>query len=193
MPSIKSTAKQENNMAVNQNIPTSRLMIQYDSRVEGQKKKKELPYRVLMMGNVSKGLSKDAQLPLQDRQIHNLKNGVDATLKDMNIPVKMTVPNFINPQKSASIDVNYTLSGMKDFRPDQIAQQVPQIKALLKLREMLVAFEKDVDNNRTIKDTIDQVFSDQEQVKSLKADFSTLEQFSFEHSKSNSDQLETQE
>ena len=170
-------------MAVNKKIPKSRLMIQYDTRVDGQKKKKELPYRVLMMGNVSNGTSKDAQLPLQDRSIHNMDNGVDATMKAMDIPVNMTVPNYINPQKSATIDVNYVLSGMKDFRPDQIAEKVPQIKALLTLREMLVSFEKDVDNNRLIEYSIDQVFSDKGAVESLKSSLPDLEKYHFQENK----------
>ncbi|WP_119343367.1 type VI secretion system contractile sheath small subunit [Facilibium subflavum] len=166
-------------MSVNKKIPKSRLMIQYDTRVDGQKKKKELPYRVLMMGNVSNGTSKDAQLSLQDRQIRNLKNGVDATMKDMEIPVNLTVANYINPQKSATIDVNYILSGMKDFRPDQIAEKVPQIKALLTLKEMLVRFEKDVDNNRMIKDSIDRVFSNKDAVSSLKSSLPELQKYAF--------------
>ena len=166
-------------MAINKKIPQSRLMIQYDTRVEGERKKKELPYKVLMMANISNGTSKDAQQPLQDRQIRNLKNGIDATLNDMNISIKMDVPNYINPKKSATIDVEHKLSGMKDFRPDQIAEKVPQIKALLKFKEMLISFEKDIDNNRSIKDSIDQVFSNKDQLEQLKNSLPDLQKYSF--------------
>jgi len=167
-------------MAVNKSIPKSRLMIEYDTRVDGVKKKKELPYRVLVLSDASQGKSKDAQLPLQDRTLRNMDQGVDATLKDMKIPVKLTVPNLINPARQKSIDVDYQLKGMKDFRPDQIAQKVPQIKALLKLKDMLVAFEKDVDNNRQIKDTIDKVFSDQSQIQALKESMPHLNEYTLE-------------
>lgn len=166
-------------MSANKKIPQSRLMIQYDTRVEGEKKKKELPYKILMMANISNGTSKDAQQPLQDRQVRNLKNGIDATLNDMNIPIKMVVPNYINSKKSPTINIEYKLSGMKDFRPDQIAEKVPQIKALLKLKEMLISFEKDIDNNRSIKDSIDQVFSNKEQLEQLKDSLPDLQRYSF--------------
>ena len=177
-------------MAVNQKIPKSRLMIQYDTKVDGVKKKKELPYRTLMMGNVSNGTSKEAQLPLQDRNIHSLENGVDAVMKAMNIPINLKVANYINPSKSAVIDVDYVLSGMKDFKPDQIAEKVPQIKALLKLRDMLVSFEKDIDNNRHIKDSIDQIFSNEQEINDLKSSL-PISQYSFD--RENSKQIIKQE
>ena len=167
-------------MAVNKAIPQSRLMIEYDTRVDGVKKKKELPYRVLIMSDASKGKSKDAQLAFQDRNIRPIKNGVDAALKDMQVPLKLTVPNYINPDKVANIDIDCILEGMKDFTPDQIAQKIPQVRMLLKMREMLVNFEKDVDNNRAIRDTLDGVFSDQEQIDTLKKELVHLPAYHLE-------------
>lgn len=138
-------------MTVNKKIPKSRLMIQYDTRVEGEPKKKELPYRLLVVGDLSKGKSKDAQMEFEDRPLRVVKNGLDSTLRDMKISAKMNVPNSINPSKSPMLDIDYKLTCIADFQPDRIAKKVPELNALLKLKEMLSSFEKDIDNNRTLK------------------------------------------
>lgn len=138
-------------MAVNKKIPQSRLMIQYDTRVEGEPKKKELPYRLLVIGDLSKGKSKDAKKEFEDRSVRVVKNGIDAALKDMDISANISVPNSINPQKSAMLNINYKFNSVGDFQPDKIAKKVPELNALLKLKEMLSSFEKDIDNNRTLK------------------------------------------
>ncbi|WP_108651614.1 type VI secretion system contractile sheath small subunit [Dongshaea marina] len=164
-------------MAVNNKIPKSRLMIQYDTRVEGQPKKKELPFRMMVMGDFSQGKSKDAQLPIEERAPRALQNGLDAALKDMDISVNMNVPNSITPSKSTMLDINYKFNKLADFQPDRIAQKVPELNALLKLKEMLSSFEKDIDNNRTLKKTIDKIFSDKEALNMLKKELPMLENY----------------
>ncbi|WP_119343879.1 type VI secretion system contractile sheath small subunit [Facilibium subflavum] len=167
-------------MAVNKKIPQSRLMIQYDTRVEGEPKKKELPYRILAMGDLSQGKSKDAKKSFEDRLVRSLKNGIDATLKDMDITLKLSVPNSINPHKSPTLDIDYKLEKMADFRPDRIAKKVPELNALLQLKDMLSSFEKDLDNNRMLKKTIDQIFSSKEALAQLKTQLPKLQSYQLE-------------
>lgn len=155
-------------MAVNKKIPKSRLMIQYDTRVEGEPKKKELPYRLFVVGDLSKVKSKDAQMEFEDRSLRVVKNGLDSTLRNMKISAKMNVPNSINPSKSPMLDIDYKLTCIADFQPDRIAKKVPELNALLKLKEMLFSFEKGIDNNRTLKKTIDRIFSNKESLEALK-------------------------
>ena len=164
-------------MAVNKKIPKSRLMIQYDTRVEGEPKKKELPYRLLVVGDLSKGKSKDAQMEFEDRPLRVVKNGLDSTLRDMKISAKMNVPNSINPSKSPMLDIDYKLTCIADFQPDRIAKKVPELNALLKLKEMLSSFEKDIDNNRTLKKTIDRIFSNKESLEALKKQMPKLDSY----------------
>jgi len=164
-------------MAVNKKLPKSRLMIQYDTRVNGEKKKKELPYRVLVVGDYSQGKSKDAQVVFEERAVRSIENGIDATLKDMNIALNLRVPNSINPNKSPMLDVKYQFTSMADFRPDRIAQKVPELNALLQLKGMLSSFEKDIDNNRALKKTIDNIFSNKQALESLKNDIPNLQNY----------------
>ena len=109
-------------------IPSSRLMINYETKVDGVLKKKELPYRVLVVGDLSKGKSDDAKKELTDREVRRVKNGVDRVMEDMNISLDFEAPNFVS-NTNQSLKVNYKLQGMKDFRPDAVAKKVPEIKA----------------------------------------------------------------
>ncbi|WP_237360883.1 type VI secretion system contractile sheath small subunit [Vibrio marisflavi] len=165
-------------MAINKKLPKSRLMIQYDTRVEGEKKKKELPYRMMVLGDFSAGKSKDAQVPFEEREVRTLKHGINSSLKDMGISLNVSVPNSINPSKSPMLNLNFELNSMKDFKPENLAKKIPEINALLQLKEMLSGFEKDIDNNRTLKKTIDNIFSDQAQLQALKESIPQLDNYS---------------
>ncbi|WP_299009502.1 type VI secretion system contractile sheath small subunit [uncultured Shewanella sp.] len=164
-------------MAVNKNIPKSRLMIEYDTRIEGESKKKELPFRCLVFGDLSQGKSKDRQLEFEDREVRVIKKSVDATLKDMDISLDLTVPNSINPQHSPMLDIHYKFNKISDFQPDKLAKQIPQLNALLKLKEMLISFEKDIDNDRALKKTIDRIFSDKDMLFQLKNQLPKLDSY----------------
>ncbi|MDE4955398.1 type VI secretion system contractile sheath small subunit, partial [Francisella tularensis] len=50
-------------------IPNSMLMINYETNVDGVLKKKELPYRVLGVGDLSKGRSGDAKKVFAYREV----------------------------------------------------------------------------------------------------------------------------
>ena len=158
-------------------IPQSRLMINYETNVDGVKKKKDLPYKVLVVADLSNGASIDAKKDLADRAVRNTTNGVDRTLSDMYISLDLEVPNFVS-KDAGNISVSYKLKGMKDFKPNAVAEEVPEIKALMELKEILTSFSKDIDNNRNLKKNIDAVFSDEKELMLLKSKIPELANYS---------------
>jgi type VI secretion system protein ImpB len=158
-------------------IPQSRLMINYETKVDGVRKKKDLPYKVLIVADLSNGASIDAKKDLADREVRNTTNGVDRTLSDMNISLDLEVPNFVS-KDAGNISVCYKLNGMKDFKPNAVAEKVPEIKALMELKEILTSFSKDIDNNRNLKKVIDAVFSDEKELMLLKSKIPELANYS---------------
>ena len=159
-------------MAINKTIPQSRIMLNYDTSVEGKKKRKQIPYKLLIVGDVSKGLSKYAKKDFINREIISAKSTMDHLLADMEIEVEAKVENCINPSKNSTLDVKIPLKKMKDFKPDSIVENIPQLKTLAILRDMLKSFMKDVDNNRSLKDMLDQILSDETSLESLQKEFS---------------------
>jgi type VI secretion system protein ImpB len=170
-------------------VPNSRLMINYETNVDGVLKKKELPYRVLVAGDFSKGKSMDSKKELTDRGVIKIQNGADRALADMNIAFDFEVPNFVSKEPS-SLKVNYKLEAIKDFKPDAVAKKVPEISALLELKEILNSFAKDIDNNRSLKRIIDSVFSDNKELELLKEKIPNLANYAIANPQDNENQQE---
>ncbi|ABO46042.1 type VI secretion system contractile sheath small subunit [Francisella tularensis] len=162
-------------------IPNSRLMINYETNVDGVLKKKELPYRVLVVGDLSKGRSVDAKKEFADREVRRVNNGVDRVLEEMNISFDFEAPNFVSKDRS-NLKVNYRIESVKDFRPDAVAKKVPEIRALLEMKEILASFAKDIENNRNLKKTIDMIFSDSNELESLKSKIPALTNYTIKDS-----------
>ncbi|AXH32801.1 type VI secretion system contractile sheath small subunit [Francisella opportunistica] len=172
-------------------IPNSRLMINYETKVDDVLKKKELPYRVLVVGDLSKGRSVDAKKEFVDREVRRVKNGVDRALEDMNISFDFEAPNFVSKDPS-NLKVNYRIQSMKDFKPDAVAKKVPEIRALLEMKEILASFGKDIENNRNLKKVIDMIFSDNNELEALKKKIPALTNYAIKDS-SDSVNIDSQE
>jgi type VI secretion system protein ImpB len=122
----------------------------------------------------------DTQKELTEREVRKVDNGIDRVISNMNINFGFQVPNFVSKQAN-NIEVNYKIDAMKDFKPDTVAQKVPEIKALLQLKEFLTSFAKDIDNNRNLKKIIDSVFSDKNELDTLKKKIPNLANYSIEN------------
>ena len=70
-------------MAVNDEIPKSRLMLRYKTEVDGELKDKELPFRLLVVGDLSQGLSKDRKEDFEERKVRHMDGTIDSMMNDM--------------------------------------------------------------------------------------------------------------
>ncbi|MDE4982368.1 type VI secretion system contractile sheath small subunit, partial [Francisella tularensis subsp. holarctica] len=68
----------------------------------------------------------------------------------------------------------YRMESVKDFRPDAVAKKVPEIRALIEMKEILASFAKDIENNRNLKKNIDMIFSDSNELESLNSKIPAL-------------------
>lgn len=164
-------------MAVNDEIPKSRLMLRYKTEVEGELKDKELPFRMMVVGDLSQGLSKDRQVDFEERKVRHLDGTLDSMMKDMDMELNISVPNHINPSKSPNLDVKLKIDSMKTFQPGVIAETVPQLKSLIKLRDMVQEFESTVDNNKGFRNLIKEILRDQDSLEKIKQELPALESF----------------
>ena len=61
---------------------------------------------------------------------------VDSVLSDFNPKANLTVKNTLSPA-GGEMNVNLDFKSMRDFHPEQIAQNVPELRALLAMRNLL--------------------------------------------------------
>lgn len=133
--------------------PKERVNIKFKPSTGNVKEEIELPLKLLMLGDFT-GQPDDR--PVDDRiPVDINKDNFDDVLKSHALKLDLTVPNRLeDDQADSDIQVNLTFNGLRDFEPESLARQVPELAALLKLREALVALRGPLGNVPTFRKTI---------------------------------------
>ncbi|MEX5899167.1 type VI secretion system contractile sheath small subunit [Enterobacter hormaechei] len=115
-------------------VPKARINLKLALHTGGAQKKIELPLKLLTVGDFSNGKE---NRPLSEREKINVnKNNFNSVLSEFNPEVNLTVPNTMAGDGSEeSIKLNFC--DIKDFEPEQVARQIPQLRAMLAMRNLL--------------------------------------------------------
>lgn len=150
-------------MAIQDEIPKSRLTLKYKTEVNGQLEDVDLPMRFLVTGDFSQGTSKDRKVELDERRMRNFdgKNTNDV-MKDMNIKLDFVVDNKIDPDTEEDLEVSLPFTGINSFSPAEVAKNVPKIKSLLLLKKLLNEMMTSVDNKKEFRKLLNDLMGDQE-------------------------------
>lgn len=150
-------------MAIQDEIPKSRLTLRYKTEVNGQPEDVSLPLRLLVEGDFSMGSSKDRKLDLEERRLRSLDGtNTDAVMKDMGISMKFSVNNHIDPETAEDMDVEIPIDSMGSFTPDQVAMHVPKVKGLLQMKKLLEEVISNVDNRKEFRKLLNELMSNEE-------------------------------
>ncbi|WP_217589873.1 type VI secretion system contractile sheath small subunit [Burkholderia sp. GbtcB21] len=138
-------------------IPKSRVSITLDLHTGGAQKKVELPLKLLVAGDFSAGRE---QVPLAERKKVNIdKNNFDAVLADYAPDLKIAADNTLAGDGS-ELPVNLSFRSIKDFEPEQVARQIPELQALLAMRNLLRDLKSNLLDNGTFRREFEKVLKD---------------------------------
>jgi type VI secretion system protein ImpB len=98
-------------------------------------------------------------------------------MNDMNMSVKFSVPNKIDPDKAEEIGVELPINSMKSFQPDEVARNVPKVKALLVLRKLLLEVQGNLDNRKEFRKLMRQLAQSGDAVQELLKQLEGFESF----------------
>lgn len=99
---------------------------------------------MLVVGNL-KGRTEDT--PIEERQTVSIdKNNFNSVMKENKLELNFSVANNLEEQSEDDLPVKLNIATLEDFSPDRIAQQVPELRKLLELREALVALKGPLGN-----------------------------------------------
>lgn len=122
--------------------PKERINITYKTKTNGQNEDVELPLKLMVMANL-KGKN---ETPLEEREIlHINKTNFDQVMKKLDITTNFSVKNTLKTEAD-ELDVELNITSMKDFSPDNLAKQIPELNKLLQLRETLMALKGPMGN-----------------------------------------------
>lgn len=115
-------------------VPKARINLKLDLHTGGAGKKTELPLKLLVAGDFSNG--QDASQLSERKKVNLDKNNFDSVLSEYSPKVNLTVKNTLAGDGSEE-NISLTFRSIRDFSPEQISRQIPQLKAMLSMRNLL--------------------------------------------------------
>jgi len=125
--------------------PKERINIKYVPATGDQQTEVELPLKLLITGDF-KGHGEETAV--EERPIVRIdKDNFDEVMAGAGLSLNMQVPARLHGgQDDDTLSVALQFKGIKDFSPDAVARQVPELNKLLDLREALVALKGPLGN-----------------------------------------------
>jgi len=124
----------------------SRVNIVISDRLKGGAEP-DLPFRILVMGDYT--MKADKRGVEQRKPLDINKSNFDAVMQSHNLSLDLSVPDRITGQGEMPVSLRF--GTLKDFRPEAIARQVPQLRNLLEIREAMKALRPGLNNKENIK------------------------------------------
>jgi len=124
--------------------PKERVNIVYKPATGDAQAEVELPLKLTVLGDFTR---RQDDRPLEDRAPISVdKDNFNDVLKAQDVKLDIVVENKLAEEEGASMPVSLSFASMKDFEPDSVATQVPELAELLKLRESLKALKGPLSN-----------------------------------------------
>jgi type VI secretion system protein ImpB len=150
--------------------PKERVNIVYKSDTGGAQEEKELPLKMLVMGDFTQRVDES---PVESRKPVNVnKDNFNDVLKSQKIKVDMNVPNAL-AKEGGEMAVQLKFESIKDFEPEAVARQVPELSRLLELREALNALKGPLGNIPAFRKKIQAIIGDEKSRSSILAELET--------------------
>ena len=119
--------------------PKERVNITYRPATGDAAEEVELPLRIMMLGDYTQ---REDETPLEERKPINVdKENFGEVLTAQRLALDLSVDDELSGEAGRELSVGLTFPGLSDFTPEGVARQVPELRALLELRETLSALK----------------------------------------------------
>ncbi|MBZ5711127.1 type VI secretion system contractile sheath small subunit [Nannocystis pusilla] len=119
--------------------PKERVNITYKPATDGAQEDVELPLKILMLGDFT---GRPDDRPVEERVPINVdKDNFDKVMAAQKLETSISVSNKLTDGDQGDLSLNLKFDTLKDFRPEGIVEQVPQLKELMELRNALTALK----------------------------------------------------
>jgi len=146
-----------------------RVQITYDVETNGAIQKKELPFVMGVLADLS-GKPEKPLPRLKDRKFVDVdRDNFDDVLKGMTPRVTLSVENKLQ-NDNTKIPVTLRFNSMEDFEPQNIVNQVDPLKKLMEAREKLNQLLIRLDGNDKGVDALESIIHDTEKLRQLKSE-----------------------
>jgi type VI secretion system protein ImpB len=138
--------------------PKERVNITYRPATGDAKEEVELPLKLLVVGDFT--LAKDDRSVEERDPINIDKDSFNDVLKAQNLSLDLKVANTLSGKDDEELGVGLKFQSLKDFDPDSIVQQVPELKKMMELRDAIKAMKGPLGNVPEFRKKIQSIIDD---------------------------------
>lgn len=138
--------------------PKERVNIVYKPATDGQEEV-ELPLNILALGDYT---GREDDRPVEERKPINIdKDNFEEVMEKHELSCDVNVPDKLSDAEGGELAVSLQFKSMKDFTPEGVANQVPELKKLLELREALTALKGPLGNRPAFRKQLQKLLEDE--------------------------------
>ncbi|MDX1693078.1 MAG: type VI secretion system contractile sheath small subunit [Ketobacteraceae bacterium] len=142
--------------------PKERINVRYRSEKGGANESVELPFKMMVLGDFTN--AEDERTIEERKPVKVDKDNFNDVLRSHKVAVDMAVSNKLSDDENPDpLEISLKFQSIKDFTPENLARQVPELNSLLELREALVALKGPLGNVPAFRKAIESIIADDEQ------------------------------
>jgi type VI secretion system protein ImpB len=139
--------------------PKERVNIVYRPATGDAKEEIELPLKLLVVGDYT--LRPDDRMVEEREPINIDKDNFNEVLKAQNLSLDLTVSNQLSEEADEEMSVSLKFESIKDFEPEAIAKNTPELNKLLELREALNSLKGPMSNRPEFRKKVQELIKDE--------------------------------
>ncbi|HET8903735.1 MAG TPA: type VI secretion system contractile sheath small subunit [Saccharospirillum sp.] len=152
-------------------VPRARVNIALDLETGGASVKKELPMKLLVMGDFSNGKGEG---DVSERERVNItSSNLEQVMSDLAPEMNYSVPNRIKDDGS-EINVSLTAKSFRSFHPEAVAAEIPELSQLMSMRNLLKDLKSNLLDNSSFRKEVERILNSQPDLTSLKDELKSL-------------------
>lgn len=142
--------------------PKERINVTFRPATGGAQEEIELPLKVMVVGDF---LQRYDDRPLIDRKPVSVnKNNFADVMAKQNLTVQLSVRNRLTDSEDpGDLPVNLSFQSLRDFEPEGVARQIPEMNSLLRLRDALISLKGPLGNIPAFRAALEEVLHDERQ------------------------------
>jgi type VI secretion system protein ImpB len=165
-------------VSIQDEIPRSRINLRYRTEINGSAQMLELPFRLMILADLSGGSSVDREVDLDSRRLRSLDGkNIDSVMENMRMSVSFKVKNYIEPDSEEQLDIQLPIKNRKSLNPEAVANNIPKVRALLLLRKLLLEVQANIDNRKDLRRLVQEIWSHPDQLKKLQQELAGLSDY----------------
>lgn len=119
----------------------------------------ELPLKMLVLADVT---GKPDSRPIEERKpIEIDKDNFKEVMKGFDLGCDVSVKDRLSADSAQEIAASLHFKGLKDFTPEGVVKQVPELNRLLELRKALSALKSPLGNRKEFRERIKELLDDE--------------------------------